>query len=366
MARRPCHPLDNLRTAAGSIGFSDRYLPCQAGLQAGNRPGYRLTPTVTGSLTSVTPNASRTPATTSRASASRSSVVASPRLVRASVCLVEIRAGPVPYPLVKPALSISQAAEVLVRPSPAGKAGGAASGPRRSWTRARKASYAACVEDRVGEEGPGRPGVVVLGVQHHALARAQLQYGLAGGGRRDTVAGLDAEGAGRLGVLERRRQPARVLQLEADPQDDIALGVLLEAAVAVREGALGVRDGDRLAGAAVVGHDLGDGAGDFLAVRADVLDRRGAGRAGDAGQALDAGEARLDGAGDGVRPDLARGQFQRRPREFEAAGRDAQRGAVEALVADDQVAAAADDQQRGTARRPPRARRRPPRRRWWP
>lgn len=57
---------------------------------------YRLTPTVTGSLTSVMPKASRTPATISRASASRSSVVASPRLVRARVCLVEMRAGPVP------------------------------------------------------------------------------------------------------------------------------------------------------------------------------------------------------------------------------------------------------------------------------
>ena len=49
----------------------------------------RSTPTVTGSLTSVTPNASCTPSRTSRASASRSSVVASPRLVRARVCLVE-------------------------------------------------------------------------------------------------------------------------------------------------------------------------------------------------------------------------------------------------------------------------------------
>ncbi len=47
-------------------------------------------------------------------------MVAAPRLVRARVCLVEIRAGPLPYPLVKPALSISQAAEVLVCPSPAG------------------------------------------------------------------------------------------------------------------------------------------------------------------------------------------------------------------------------------------------------
>ena len=46
-------------------------------------------PTSTGSLTRRIPNFSSTPSRTSRARASRSSVVASPRLVRASVCLVE-------------------------------------------------------------------------------------------------------------------------------------------------------------------------------------------------------------------------------------------------------------------------------------
>ena len=46
-------------------------------------------PTSTGSLTSRIPNFCSTPSRTSRASASSSSVVALPRLVRASVCLVE-------------------------------------------------------------------------------------------------------------------------------------------------------------------------------------------------------------------------------------------------------------------------------------
>ncbi len=46
-------------------------------------------PTSTGSLTSRIPNFSSTPSRTSRASASNSAVVASPRLVSASVCLVE-------------------------------------------------------------------------------------------------------------------------------------------------------------------------------------------------------------------------------------------------------------------------------------
>ena len=58
---------------------------------AWTRRGQREQPTVTGSLTSVTPKRSRTPSRTSRARASSSSVVAPPRLVRARVCLVDSR-----------------------------------------------------------------------------------------------------------------------------------------------------------------------------------------------------------------------------------------------------------------------------------
>ena len=56
-------------------------------------------PTRTGSLTSRMPYAASTPSRTSRASASRSAVVAPPRLVSARVCLVDSRARPSPYPL---------------------------------------------------------------------------------------------------------------------------------------------------------------------------------------------------------------------------------------------------------------------------
>ena len=53
-------------------------------------------PTSTGSLTSRMPKRRSTPSRISRASASRSAVVAPPRLVSASVCLVESRAAPSP------------------------------------------------------------------------------------------------------------------------------------------------------------------------------------------------------------------------------------------------------------------------------
>ena len=84
---------------------------------------YSSTPTRTGSLTRVMPNFAWTPSRSSRARASRSVVVAPPRLVSARACLVERRAGPSPYPLPKPACSISQAALVLTEPSGCGQAG---------------------------------------------------------------------------------------------------------------------------------------------------------------------------------------------------------------------------------------------------
>ena len=202
-------------------------------------------------------------------------------------------------------------------------------------------------EDRVGEEGAGRPGVVVLGVQDHALAGAQLEDGLAGGGQRDAVAGLDAEGAGGLGVLDGRRESVGVLQLEADAQDDVPLGVGLEAAVPVRERAVGVREGDRLARVPVVGDHLGDGGGDLLAVRAHVLD---GGRAGRARGFRRGTRCRRD------RPPRCGRRRRSTPRRRPAPGgvpasskplvAMTQRGAREALVADDQVRPAADEQQR--------------------
>jgi len=59
-------------------------------------PAQRLAPTRTGSLTSSTPNVSRTPFLISLASASSDAVVAPPGLTSASVCLVEIRAPDIP------------------------------------------------------------------------------------------------------------------------------------------------------------------------------------------------------------------------------------------------------------------------------
>ena len=95
--------------------------------------------------------------------------------------------------------------------------------------------------------------------------------------------------------------------------------------------------------------DAGDRLGDLLAVRADVLDRGGAGRAGDAGEALQAGPAVGDGGGDQVVPRLAGldpygdglGVLGDDP---QAPGAHQHDGAGEAGVADHHVAAAGQDQ----------------------
>ena len=155
-----------------------------------DRPAARAQsewPTSTGSLTRVTPKASRTPSRTSRARAATSDAVAPPRFVTASVCLVDSAAGPGrPKPLAKPARSISQAALVLTSPSASAKRGGAGdvrAQPRRPpgapAPRSRRRR-----QDRVGEERPAAPGVVVGRVEHHAPAPALRQHRLARLGQR--------------------------------------------------------------------------------------------------------------------------------------------------------------------------------------
>ena len=269
-------------------------------------------------------------------------MVASPRLVSARVCLVDSRARPSPYPLAKPACSISQAALVLTRPSGCGQAGapsGTASGSMTGLVKnepALQVSWSA-------------------GVEHHALAAAQAEHRLAHLGQRRALADLDAEGAGELGVARpgRRACPG---QLEGHVEHDVAAGVGLEAGVAVAEPAVGVGEGADAAQLAVPDPHGRDGLGDLLAVGADVLDRGGADRAGDAGQGLDADPAPGDGGGDDVVPVLARGDGHQHAAArgvvlavagvAHAARRDLDDDPGEALVGDHHVGAAAQHQHR--------------------
>ncbi len=140
-----------------------------------------------------------TPSRTSRARASRSSVVAPPRLVSASVCLVERAAR---RPEVE-AVALAEAG-VLDQPGGAGLDRAVRAGPGRGTRRARPPA----LEDRVGEERAGAPGVVVRRRRAPSPCRRAAPAPRAYVGQRRPLARLDAEGAGQLGVPDRRAERA--------------------------------------------------------------------------------------------------------------------------------------------------------------
>ncbi len=144
----------------------------------------RWQPTSVGSGESQMPNRPWTPRWIRSARARSSAVVPAPRFVRASACLPEMATPPSAYPLVNPARSMSQAALVLTRP--------VGLRPGRSVRRdpVRR-------DHRVGEERSRAPGVVVVGVEDHALAASQGEDRFADIRQRRAGTDVDSEGAGR-------------------------------------------------------------------------------------------------------------------------------------------------------------------------
>ena len=261
-------------------------------------------PTSTGSMSRVTPKASRTPARISRARASRLAVLTAPGLTRASVCLDEMRAAP--GPLGPPSLAGVALAEAGVLDQPGGR-------HLDVPVRGREVRHAdvrvtpphglpgpACDggelvrgEDRVGEERPGAAGIRISGIEHHALARAQLQHGRTGLAEGHPVAGGNAELGGELGIADGSGLGAGLGtggEPERDRQHDEPPGGgagrkrrALEETGPVAEPARRGRHLGDAALLAIVDAHAGDRVGYFLAVGADVLDRGGAGQTGNPG-----------------------------------------------------------------------------------
>ena len=300
---------------------------------------------MTGSLTRRTPKRSSTPSRTSRARVSSSTVEAPPRLVRASVCLVDrltrSPAAALTWPLAKPACSISHAALDLTAPSGCSQRG-APAGSRAAWSGARRGLV---------KKDPALQVSWSAGSRTMPLPRRRPSTAVADLRERGPLPRRHAEGAGELGVLHGRAEVAQP-QLEGHVEHDVAAGIGLEPAVAVGEAAVGGREGPLGAVDPVPGADAGDGLGDVLAVGPDVLDRGGPHRTGDPRQRLDAGPALLDGVGDEVVPSLAGRNGQARSAagvgvHARAAGGDLDHPAVETGVGDHEVGAASEQQERG-------------------
>ena len=104
-------------------------------------------------------------------------------------------------------------------------------------------------------------------------------------GQRRAGAHLDAERARELGVADRRDRVARARSAKVTREDEPAARVALERARAVAERRSPRARASQTSPVAAIEHADGDDRlGDLLPVGADVLDRRGAHRPGDAGQ----------------------------------------------------------------------------------
>src|SRR5699024_5718828 len=207
--------------------------------------GGSSAPIHTGSGTSSTPKASKTPSRTAAASATRSSLLAPPRLVSARVCLVDNPARSRPgtcQPLWKPARSISQAAENLnsgfsgVPTENSGMASASAS-PTRSRTAATTASRAA---------SPATTGLVKKEPADQvswssALRTMPLPARSSSTASRTSAAGRptpparagNAHAPGQLTVAQRQGEPRRI-QLELHLQHRRTVGEL-QVRVAIRQ-----------------------------------------------------------------------------------------------------------------------------------
>ena len=206
------------------------------------------------------------------------------------------------------------------------------------------------------------------------LPRRSAEHRLADVGERRARARLDAEGAGQLGVRDRRAERARA-ELEGDVEDDVPARVGLEPRGAVAEAAVGGGEGaDAARAARSQTRTEAMVCGDLLAVGADVLDRGGADRAGDAGRAprRRPSRARRRAATRSSQLSPAATVTSTPPHDGPSSSTSARRrggdlddGAGEAGVGDHQVAAAAEHQDRLAGGVRGASRPRPARPRWW-
>ena len=265
--------------------------------------------------------------------------------------------GPRRSPLAKPAASISQPAESLSSPgAPDGK-------PRHLGRVGDHAEDRRPLGDplrlgrrhhRVDEEAAHTATVLVSRLDHHRLRAPERQHRLAHPSQIGRPAALSYRPR-QLRIAERRLAPRH--EAEGRREHREAVRMAAEPAVPVAEGALARREGALLQGLPIEHPDRVEHVGDLLAVGADVLDRRGAHRARNAGEALEPGQALLHGGLDQPVPRLAGAGGEqdgavRRP-ELAPAQTEPKHQAVDTGVRHDHVRAAPEDRHRDALRRRP-------------
>ncbi len=182
-------------------------------------------------------------------------------------------------------------------------------------------------------------------VEDHAAGAAQFEDGLTDIGRACGRAQIDLEPLGEAGEPDRPGL-GRLTQPVGDSEDEVAVGVLEDRLAMAAETALLVRPLAHCVRPPVVDGDRLEQVRGLRAVCADVLHRSGPDRPRNSRQGLEAGQPLIEGGDHQRVPVDARIGPHDRAVDLDAAGSDADREPVPAVVADDQVRAAAHHQQR--------------------
>ena len=183
-------------------------------------------------------------------------------------------------------------------------------------------------------------------IENHALTPAKQEDRCADVLDAGLSSDVDIEDARQFGVPHDAKRGRA--QAKAKCQHDPSARLLLEGTAAIAESAVRGSERDPLAGRAVENVDLRDHLRYVLAVRADVLDRRGTAPPGDARQCLDARPSLADRMGDDLIPWLARHDREeysavRLGYRYPTAG-DLDDRALESGIGDDQVAAVTEQE----------------------
>ena len=160
--------------------------------------------------------------------------------------------------------------------------------------------------DRIGKERPATDRVGVARIEHHSLTRAQGKHGCPYVGEGHSIAEHRAESGGQLLVGDGGAEAVTdIHEVEFDGRDH-ALAAVLDRRGAVSQRKIARGEANEVAVEVVEKVDSDERVREFLTVCANVLNRSGTARTGDAAQRFDPRPAALDSESHQLVPWLAR------------------------------------------------------------